>query len=133
MWQRRRSGLLPAGVALPRCARAVANAYRKWTVSLSGQRVCWCLVATRRKAWECNEKAQNPGYGGGSSTDQLRRVSARDEGLFPAGQGPGTAVDAACGTFGVEQSGQKADQFPRHVEHGRIGDHVESFWSTSFL
>jgi hypothetical protein len=38
------------------------------------------------------------------------------------------AVGVGDTTLGGHQAGQVVDQFPGYVEHGRIGDHVGSFW-----
>ena len=52
----------------------------------------------------------------------------REERLAPSGELPAAGRGAAAAALGGEQPGQAAKQFRGNVEHGTIGDQVESWW-----
>jgi hypothetical protein len=47
--------------------------------------------------------------------------------MVAAGQVPAPGRGGAAAALGSEQPGQEAKQFRGDIEHGTIGDHVESF------
>jgi hypothetical protein len=57
--------------------------------------------------------------------DTLAEPHQHEKGLVEAGERPGSASRAAGASFGGQQAGEVAHEFPGHVEHGTIGNHVE--------
>jgi hypothetical protein len=77
------------------------------------------------------EIAVGGGLGDAQAAADQRDVAAltephqREQGLLAAAQRPGAGAGTPGAAFVGEQPGQEGHQLAGHVEHGRIGDHVE--------
>ena len=79
------------------------------------------------------EVAVGGGLGDSQALPDQRDVAAlpephqREHGLISAAQRPGVGPSTAGNALGGQQLSQERHQLGGHVEHGRIGDHVEPF------
>jgi len=79
------------------------------------------------------EVAVGGGLGDPQALPDQRYVTAlpephqREHGLIGAAQRPAAGPGATVDPLGAQQGGEELRQFGGHVEHGRIGDHVEPF------